>query len=122
MKYLFHTKGLSLLITAVLLFIGLGSHSVAEEGTGIISGRVVDTEGNPVAEGTRYDCTCKSYCGDINFHLSPMDYLLRHAQRTDAEGRFSITDVAPGIAYFSGLPQNFDALFPRELQAKSRGL
>ena len=118
MKYSRHTKGLSLLITAVLLFIGLGSHSVAEERTGTIAGRVVDTEGNPVAEVPVTIVPTRIIGGDIDFHLSPMDYLATRRTRTDAEGRFSIRDVAPGIAYFSGLPENVDKLFPKGLAAK----
>ena len=51
MKRLPYTKGLFLLITVVSLFIGLDSQSTAqEEETGTFSGRVIDVEGNPVAE------------------------------------------------------------------------
>ena len=51
MKHSSYTKGFSLLITVVSLFIGLGSRSIAQEAeTGTFSGRVVDVEGNPVAE------------------------------------------------------------------------
>lgn len=118
MKHSLHTKGLSLLITVVLLFSGLGSHSVTEEDTGTFSGRVVDTEGNPVAVLPVMIVPTRVIGGDIGFHFSPMDYPATRRARTDAEGRFSITRVAPGISYFSALRQNVDAIFPKELEAK----
>ena len=47
-----------------------------------------------------------------------MNYPATRRARTDADGRFSITDIAPGMSYFSALPRNVDVLFPSDLEAK----
>ena len=47
-----------------------------------------------------------------------MNYPTTPRAFTDADGRFTITDIPPRISYFSGLPQNVDKLFPPELEAK----
>ena len=118
MKYSPHTKGLSLLITVVLFFIGLGSHSVAEKDTGTFSGRVVDVDGNPVAELPVMIGPAMVIGHGTRPAFHPMSYPKTPRARTDGDGRFSITGVAPGMSYFSALPQNVDTLFPRELEVK----
>lgn len=108
-----------LLITVVSLFIGLGSDGIAqEEETGTFSGRVVDVEGNPVAElpvmiGPAIDIVHGNRPG---FH--PMSYPNIPRAHTDGDGRFSITGIASGMSYFSALPRDVDTLFPRELEEK----
>ena len=119
MKHSSYTKGFSVLITVILLFIGLISHSIAqEEETGTFSGRVVDVEGNPVAELPVMIGPTMVIGHGIRGALSPMDYRNTHRARTDTEGRFSITGIAPRMSYFSALPQNVDVLFPNDLEAK----
>jgi hypothetical protein len=119
MKRSSYTKGLFLLITVVLLFIGLGSHSIAAEaGTGTFSGRVVDVEGNPVAELPVMIGPTMAIGPGIRSAFSPTNYPMTRRARTDADGRFTITDITPRMSYFSALPQNVDVLFPRDLEAK----
>ena len=118
MKHSLHTKGLSLLITVVLLFSGLGSHSVAEEETGTFSGRVIDVEGNPVAELPVMIAPAMVIGHGTQPAFHPMSYPTTRRARTDGDGRFSITGIASGMLYFSALPQNVDNLFPRELETR----
>ena len=121
MRHSRYAKGLSLLmlITVVLLFIGLGSQSIAaEEETGTFSGRVVDVEGNPVAELPVMIGPAMAMGPGIRPAFSPTSYPMTRRARTDADGRFSITGIAAGWLYFSALPQNVDVLFPKELEAK----
>ena len=118
MKRLSYTKGLSLLITVVLFCIGLGSHSVAEEDIGTFSGRVVDVEGNPVAELPVMIGPAMVIGHGTRPAFHPMSYPKTPRARTDGDGRFSITGIVSRMSYFSALPQNVDTLFPRELKAK----
>lgn len=119
MKHSPYTKGLFLLITVVSLFIGLGSHNIAAEAeTGTFSGRVIDVEGNPVAELPVMIGPTVAIGPGMRPAFSPMSYPTTRRARTDAEGRFSITDIAARMSYFSALPRNVDALFPKDLEAK----
>ena len=119
MKRSSYTKGLFLLLTVVLLFIGLGSQGIAaEEETGTLSGRVVDVEGNPVAELPVMIGPTMAIGPGIHPAFSPMSYPTTRRARTDADGRFSITGIAARMSYFSALPRNVDTLFPSDLEAK----
>ena len=119
MKHSSYTKGLFLLITVVSLFIGLGSHSIAaEEETGTFSGRVIDAEGNPVAELPVMIGPTMPIGHGIRPAFFPTNYPTTRRARTDANGQFSITGIAAGRSYFSALPRNVDVLFPSDLEAK----
>ena len=119
MKHLPYTKGLFLLITVVSLFIGLGSHSIAAEAeTGTFSGRVVDVEGNPVAGLPVMIGPTMAIGLGLHPAFSPMSYPTTRRARTDADGRFSITGIAARMSYFSALPRNVEALFPKDLETK----
>ena len=120
MKRSSSTKGFSLLITVVSIFIGLGSHSIAqEEETGNFSGRVVDVEGNPVAELPVMVGPAIVIGPGIRSAFFPMMYPDVRRALTDADGRFSITDIAPGISYFSALPHDINTRFPSDLEART---
>ena len=120
MKRSSSTKGFSLLITVVSIFIGLGSHSIAqEEETGNFSGRVVDVEGNPVAELPVMVGPAMVIGPGIRSAFFPMMYPDVRRALTDADGRFSITDIAPGISYFSALPHDINTRFPSDLEART---
>ena len=119
MKHSSYTKGLFLLITVVLLFIGLSSHNIAaEEATGTFSGRVIDVEGNPVAELPVMIGPTMPIGHGIRPAFLPTNYPTTPRARTDADGRFSITGIAARMSYFSALPRNMDALFPKDLETK----
>ncbi len=119
MKHSRYTTGFSLLITVVSLFIGFGSQRIAlEEETGTFSGRVVDVEGNPVAELPVMVGPAMVIGPGIRSAFFPGNYPTTRRARTDADGRFSITNIAARMSYFSALPRNVDVLFPKDLEAK----
>ena len=119
MKHSFYIKGFSLLITIVSLFIGLSSQNIAqEEGTGTFSGRVVDVEGNPVAELPVMIGPTMAIGPGIRSAFFPTNYPTTRRARTDVDGRFSITGIAARTSYFSALPRNVDLLFPKDLETK----
>ena len=119
MKHSFYPKGLFLLITVISLFVGFVARSIAAEAeTGTFSGRVVDIEGNPVAELPVMIGPAMAIGPGFHSALAPMNYPNTRRARTDADGRFTITDITPRMSYFSALPQNVDALFPSDLEAK----
>ena len=121
MKRSSYTKGFSLLITVVSLFIGFGSQSIAaEEETGTFSGRVVDVEGNPVAELPVMIGPTMPIGPGIRSAFFPTSYPTTRRALTDADGRFSITGIAARMSYFSALPRNVDVLFPKDLETKIR--
>ena len=119
MKHSSYTKGFSLFITVVLLLIGLSSQSIAqEEGTGTFSGRVIDVEGNPVAELPVMIGPTMAIGPGIRSAFFPTDYPTTRRALTDADGRFSITGIAARMSYFSALPRNVDVLFPKDLETE----
>ena len=103
----------TLLIVVVTLFIGLSSHSVAQEQTSTLSGRVVDVEGNPVAESTIFVSPVEMF-GRGPFHprFSPHGYFDLRRALTNFDGRFTITEIPSGPIYFGALLQNIDTLLP----------
>ena len=119
MKHSSYTKGFSLLITIVSLFIGLSSQSIAQEKeTGTFSGRVVDVDGNPVAELPVMIGPTMAIGPGIKSAFFPTHYPTTRRALTDADGRFSITGIAARMSYFSALPRNVDVLFPKDLETK----
>ncbi len=111
-------RALGPLVVIVSLFIGAVSSNFAEKETGTFSGRVVDVDGNPVAELPVMIGTAMVIGPGIQPAFHPMSYPMTQRARTDGDGRFSITGIASGMSYFSALPQNVDDLFPRDLEAK----
>ena len=105
---------LTLLMVIGTLFIGFVSYAVAQENTGTVTGRVVDLDGNPVAELPVFiaplDLDPDGFMWTVflpNAHAQ-----LRRA-RTDLEGQFSITDVASGPVYIGALPYDIDERLPK---------
>lgn len=104
------------IITAIALFIGFTLHTSAQEETGILSGRVVDLSGNPVAR-------LPVFVAPLDFHgesvwrvYLPHGYAKLRRAHTDPEGRFSITGIPPGPLHFGMLPYNIDNLLPTNLE------
>lgn len=108
---------LVLLIVIGALFIGFASHSVAEEDTGTFSGRVVDVEGNPVTKLPVMIGPAMFIGSRIRFDFFPIQYPAVRRTLTDADGRFSITGIAPGLSCFGALPYDIEARLPDELAA-----
>ena len=101
------------LIVVVTLFIGLSSHSVAQEQTSTLSGRVVDVEGNPVAESPIFVSPVEMFGRDpFRPRFLPHGYFDLRRALTNFDGRFSITEIPSGPIYFGALPHNIDTLLP----------
>ena len=106
------------LLTVVSLFlIGFASHSIADVETGTFSGRVVDVEGNPVAKLPVMIGPAMVRGQVIRSAFFPRQYSAVRRTLTDTNGRFSITDIVPGVSYFDALPYDIDARLPDELAA-----
>ena len=110
-------KVFALLMIIGSLFIGFVSHSVAVEETGTFSGRVVNVEGNPVAKLPVMIGPAMVIGERILSAFFPTQYSAVRRALTDADGRFSITDIAPGPAYFGALPYDIEARLPDDFVA-----
>ena len=110
-----HNKVLALLMLVGSLFIGFALYSIAAEETGTFSGRVVDMEGNPVAKLPVMIGHAMAVGPSIQSIFSPRQYSAVRRALTDANGRFSVTDITPGLSYFGALPYDIDARVPDEL-------
>ena len=118
MKHLeISNKVFALLMVVGSLFVVFTLHGVADEETGTFSGRVVDVEGNPVAKLPVMIGPAMAVGPGIRSAFFPMLYPTMQRSLTDADGRFSITDIAPGLSFFGALPYDVDALLPEELAA-----
>ena len=105
-----------LIITAIALFIGFALHTPTQEETGILSGRVVDLSGNPVA-GLPVFVAPLDFHGESMWRVYlPHGYAKLRRAYTDPEGRFSITGIPPGPLHFGMLPYSIDSLLPTNLE------
>ena len=117
MKYReFNTHLLALLTVIIVLFIGFTSHSIAQQEPITFSGRVVDTEGNPVAGLPVFIAPLEVMGEWVDTLFLPDDYFQMRRADTDAAGQFSITDVPHGSVYFGALPYNIDKRLPSDFK------
>ena len=108
---------LLLLMVIVALFIGFISHTVAQEDTGTVTGRVVDLDGNPVVELPIFIAPLDvGGDGDMWTVFLPNEYAQLRRAHTDLEGRFSVTDVPSGPVYIGALPDDIDGRLPEDFE------
>ncbi|MDE0323154.1 MAG: lectin-like protein [Candidatus Poribacteria bacterium] len=108
---------LLLLMVIVPLFIGFISHTVAQEDTGTVTGRVVDLDGNPVVELPIFIAPLDvGGDGDMWTVFLPNEYAQLRRAHTDLEGRFSVTDVPSGPVYIGALPDDIDERLPKDFE------
>ena len=108
---------LLLLMVIVALFIGFISHTVAQEDTGTITGRVVDLDGNPVVELPIFIAPLDvGGDGDMWTVFLPDEYAQLRRAHTDLEGRFSVRDVPSGPVYIGALPDDIDERLPKDFE------
>ena len=112
----FKKQRLALLVAAIALFVSFIFPGSAQEDTGTLSGRVVDLDGNPVAELPIYVAPSRLDGGHLDRVFLPYAYSQLRRGRTDAEGRFSITGIPQGPLHFGALPDNIDNLLPRNFE------
>ncbi len=99
------------LAAAVALSLFASSHTIAQDATCTLSGRVIDAEGNPIA-GLPIAVQSVEISND---DLRPM-YIIENVEhvaaaytalpksQTDEAGQFSITDLKPGLMQFLAQP------------------
>ncbi|MDE0469806.1 MAG: lectin-like protein [Candidatus Poribacteria bacterium] len=108
---------LLLLMVIVALFIGFISHTVAQEDTGTVTGRVVDLDGNPVVELPIFIAPLDGGgYGDMWTVFLPDEYAQLRRAHTDLEGRFSVKDVPSGPVYIGALPDDIDGRLPKDFE------
>ena len=107
----------TLLTVIVTLFIGFVSQGVAQENTGTVTGRVIDLDGNPVAELPVFIAPLDVDEGGDMWTVSlPYEHAQLRRARTDREGQFSITDVPSGPVYIGALPDDIDKYLPKDFE------
>ena len=97
---------LAVIVTLLLL---PSSHTIAQDATCTLSGRVVDTEGNPVAN---IPIAIQSFTivndwlesAHLLKDFMPEAYIPLLISHTDAAGRFSVTGIKPGPIQFVAQP------------------
>ena len=117
MKYREFKKSVLAELTAIIvLFMGSALHGTAKEEPITFSGRVVDTDGNPVAELPVFIAPLEIEAEWVDTLFLPDEYFQMRRADTDAEGQFSITDVPHGSVYFGALPYNIDKRLPSDFK------
>lgn len=108
---------LLLLMVIVALFIGFISHTVAQEDTGTVTGRVVGLDGNPVAGLPIFIAPLDiGPGGNMRTVFLPVEHAQLRRAHTDLEGRFSVTDVLSGPVYIGVLPDDIDERLPKDFE------
>lgn len=105
-------KTIVMLLTIQTLFSIFIVQGICQEGTGTVSGRVVDTEGNPMAELPVFIAPLEIHDGDTFSLYLPYDYFEMNRTQTKVDGSFSITGIPPGPHYFGILSKNIDQRLP----------
>ena len=109
----FSIQVFTLLIVVVTFFIGLPSQNIAQKQTATLSGRVVDIEGNPVAELPVF-VSLVEMLGSDAFRpvFFPDDYFDSRRTLTNSDGRFTITKIPSGPICFNTSPHNISPILP----------
>ena len=99
------------LTAIVALFVGASSHSITQETTSTLSGRVVDVDGNPIASllvaiqsvEISNDYMRPMYMIENVEHMAA-EYTALPKSQTDEAGQFAITNLKPGLIQFLAQP------------------
>ena len=104
-----------MMVAAFLIsFVSIG---VAQEGTGTVTGRVVNLDGKSVAELPIFIAPLDiDRTGYMRTVVLPYEHARLHRAHTDVEGRFSITDVPSGPVYIGALPYDIDKRLPEDFE------
>ena len=111
-KKCFREKTIVMLITMQALFSIFILQGMCQEGTGAISGRVIDTEGNPIADLPVFIALIEIHDGDTHPLYFPYDYFDLNRTRTNADGGFTISGISPAPHYFGILSEDIDQRLP----------
>ena len=107
-----------LLITVGILFIGITPFGISQKRTSTLSGRVVNTKGNPVKNVPIYIGPIE-VIGNLQKRVRlPLNYYdIQHTQ-TDFEGHFTITDIPSESVFIGSLPYNLKSILPEGITAE----
>ncbi len=98
------------------------SPSILPQQTSILSGRVVDVKGKPVADLPVFMRSVQVSDSRIRISsFSALDVLKSQHSQTDIDGSFTINNIPSGVTYFSMLPNNINTFLPEGLAEKLRG-
>ncbi len=114
---------ITILLAIITLFIFIPFLSISQKQTSTFSGRVIDVDGNPVAELPIVIAPQQ----EINFKSDSYQHILWMRKYyadtpltlTDTDGRFSITDIPPGPKFFVPLPDNISILLSKRFELES---
>ena len=111
-----------LLTVVVTLSLLAPSHTIAQDATCTLSGRVVDVEGNPIASLSIVIQPFAIIDGRIESafllkEFMPEAFVPLIKSQTDAAGRFSITGIKPGPIQFVAQPAHLpeDGMLPPDI-------
>lgn len=108
----FREKKIVMLLTILTLFSLFVLQGICQEGTGTVSGRVIDTEGNPMAELPVFIAPLEIVDGDTSSLPLPYSYFEMNRTQTKADGSFTISGITQGPHYFGILSENIDQRLP----------
>ena len=89
----FSMSYIAILVGIIALTLAISWNGIAQEGKSSLSGRVVDTDGNPIARFTLAVKPVEINMGQEKGPLAPLASWSRAT--TDANGRFSISNIDP---------------------------
>ena len=100
------------LLTLIVTLLPLApSHTIAQDATCTLSGRVVDVEGNPIAGLPIAVQSVEISNGDVDplYFLEELEptlaaYAALPKSQTDEAGQFSVTGIKPGLIQFLAQP------------------
>ena len=108
-----------LLMPILIHVLGFTSYSNDQEGTGTVTGRFVDIDGQPVHKLPLFIAPLEIINNSWGSKVYlPNDFLLLRRVQTDEEGQFSITGIPKGSFYFGTLPYNIDERLPPDYKKK----
>ena len=112
----FSMSYIAIRVGIIALTLAVSWNSIAQDGKSSLSGRVVDTNGNPVA---RLSLAVKPVEINLGQEIGPLAPLSSWARGvTDADGRFSISDIDPVSSRLVMFPEHGSRLrlYPFKLE------
>ena len=89
--------------------------------TSMLSGRVIDTEGKPVADLPMFMRSVQVSSIRRSVSFTPINVLKSQHSKTDSDGNFTINNIPSGATYIGMLPKNINTLLPEGLAEKLSG-
>lgn len=105
-----YLKKMMFLLFLIILafFITFVTRSIAEEGTGTISGRVIDIDGHPIPKLPIFIAPLEYWGEWSDTVFLPYDFAKLHRTETNGVGQFTVAGIPQGPIYMGLLPHNID--------------